>query len=541
MINNKCEHFRVWNRLEGRTRTPDMDEAMKAELYDPLWLLARQWQFGEFQGNDCGTATSLRIACSEKSVKFSRNGQELNIDELPPETAVEAIKPEFDYMDRVEAGVQLKRIINRIEPDSALSVIDQLLEEFPVDCDEADLTDSTMLASFLSISREKAIDGVKYYENYSNTNSPVYREFKVWFEELYSIPDNANVNWNSERLEYSASFNVGNEDRISAKEYYSGNLEWHSFDLEEEGAVRRGTGYEIKEYLPTKLRYGGMPAERFWEIEDYKVDFTNINASKSDITKIVVSEYASLYSNDWLVSPLELSYGVVGTVKSIIIKDNFGEFTYINNNPAQNDNLGWNMFALQNKSPDSEADGLLMFPAIHKVDDSEPIEKVTFKRDEMANMVWAVEEVVPNRLGGGKNGYIKSPDNIDNDLDGELQYQLKTSVPLNWIPFIPVQAGRDNREMILRRGAMPAIVNSEVTKVRPKTNILQPGDIDEPYYLAEEEILKGGITVVSNYQRTRWYNGKTVNWYGYKKIQGNNLKPSGLKFDSLNKKSSLQE
>jgi len=42
----------VWNRLEGRPRTTDFDRALKAEVRDALWMLARQWQFGELRGED---------------------------------------------------------------------------------------------------------------------------------------------------------------------------------------------------------------------------------------------------------------------------------------------------------------------------------------------------------------------------------------------------------------------------------------------------------------------------------------------------------
>ena len=31
-----------------------MDTSLQARIYDPLWLLPRQWQFGEFEGEDNG-------------------------------------------------------------------------------------------------------------------------------------------------------------------------------------------------------------------------------------------------------------------------------------------------------------------------------------------------------------------------------------------------------------------------------------------------------------------------------------------------------
>ena len=42
----------VWNRLEGRPRTRDFERALQAEVRDALWMLSRQWQLGEFAGDD---------------------------------------------------------------------------------------------------------------------------------------------------------------------------------------------------------------------------------------------------------------------------------------------------------------------------------------------------------------------------------------------------------------------------------------------------------------------------------------------------------
>ncbi|MGZ9257735.1 MAG: hypothetical protein ACXW50_25180, partial [Candidatus Binatia bacterium] len=49
-----------WMRLEPRSRDAEMHSSLQARIYDPLWLLARQWQFGEFQGEDNGSPVMAR-------------------------------------------------------------------------------------------------------------------------------------------------------------------------------------------------------------------------------------------------------------------------------------------------------------------------------------------------------------------------------------------------------------------------------------------------------------------------------------------------
>ena len=42
----------AWTRLEPSSVTGDPTPGLEARLHDPLWLLTRQWQFGEFQGDE---------------------------------------------------------------------------------------------------------------------------------------------------------------------------------------------------------------------------------------------------------------------------------------------------------------------------------------------------------------------------------------------------------------------------------------------------------------------------------------------------------
>src|SRR5216683_7264840 len=52
----------TWTRLEPRTRKPEnMTIGLQARVHDPLWFLARQWQLGEFQAEDAGSALSATV------------------------------------------------------------------------------------------------------------------------------------------------------------------------------------------------------------------------------------------------------------------------------------------------------------------------------------------------------------------------------------------------------------------------------------------------------------------------------------------------
>ena len=51
----------TWSRLEPLALTPDLTPGLQALLGDPLWLLGRQWQFGELRGEDGGTPISAVV------------------------------------------------------------------------------------------------------------------------------------------------------------------------------------------------------------------------------------------------------------------------------------------------------------------------------------------------------------------------------------------------------------------------------------------------------------------------------------------------
>ena len=50
-----------WSRLEPRPRSNDLAGTLAARVRDPAWLLARQWQLGEYAGEDAGSPAYMQI------------------------------------------------------------------------------------------------------------------------------------------------------------------------------------------------------------------------------------------------------------------------------------------------------------------------------------------------------------------------------------------------------------------------------------------------------------------------------------------------
>ena len=60
----------IWDRIEPHTRDPRLEEGLQARLADTLWMLARQWQVGEFRGEDA--ASPIHVRCDREPLRSSR-------------------------------------------------------------------------------------------------------------------------------------------------------------------------------------------------------------------------------------------------------------------------------------------------------------------------------------------------------------------------------------------------------------------------------------------------------------------------------------
>ena len=66
----------IRNRVEPRARTQNMKAGLEARVHDPLWLLARQWQVGEFAGRDGGSPVSMEVKSTAASFDRYATGTE---------------------------------------------------------------------------------------------------------------------------------------------------------------------------------------------------------------------------------------------------------------------------------------------------------------------------------------------------------------------------------------------------------------------------------------------------------------------------------
>src|SRR5215217_7446865 len=173
----------TWMRLEPVSRNTEMKASLQARVYDPLWLLARQWQLGEFQGEDNGSPVMARW--QGESARITRyhagavepgssvNAPAYDRGRMPLETLVErepvrSLAPQTTKAEKlrlaVETGLEFLRILDRMAEDQQTSrnYRNDFVREFPfvVPEEQRASLDSASLA-FVELMSSRAADGRK--------------------------------------------------------------------------------------------------------------------------------------------------------------------------------------------------------------------------------------------------------------------------------------------------------------------------------------------------------------------------------------------
>src|SRR5262249_1914407 len=156
------------------------------------------------------------------------------------------------------------------------------------------------------------------------------------------------------------------------------------------------------------VTFRGMPNTRWWAFEDGKTNFGDVKPDTTDLAKLLLIEFGLVYANDWSIVPFTVPMGSIARVEGLAVTNVFGELIWIDaaGSGEDTDWQRWRVFAVSNASKmDVPADtSLLLLPTTPKIQESKPLEEVMLARDEMANMVWAVEKRIPFATGEGKSG-----------------------------------------------------------------------------------------------------------------------------------------
>ena len=567
-------------RLEPDPSQPDVTVGATAPVHDPLWLLARQWQVGEFAGQDGGTPVIARWrGVAAPPTRFVAGP-------IPPDTALQA--PRFDALaapletlieragrplpasadgaDGVRLGVDTGRLFLRLlgQQETSKDYRSGFAAAFAV----PDYADDVLAgldaetAGYLRLHGGRSLDGRRLRGELAGRPMPrgvdvapgdaaeVRAACADWLRlvaSLFADADPAADSWQPQRFEYTASLAARrgadpfDETTLTAHRYDSDTLDWYEFDVN--GEVNLGTtaaeagAVLARTVMPAPVTAPGLPARRFWEFEDGAVNLAALAPAETDLGQVLMIETLSGYGNDWFVIGVDLPAGHLVESRSLVITDTFGVRTLLRplGTPGTASAGGWGMFAhampFDPEAPEGATIRNLLYvaPRLTQPLVGPVVEQVTLARDELANLGWAIEQVVESPLQTPLPLSSARDPEPPGDPDVAPDYHLAQSPPPHWIPLLPVRSGSDE-QISLARGAVLDVNGRRV--VRSVTRLLGGGP-DGALLIPEEEVPVGGLIVQRSYQAARWIDGTLHVWAAHRTRVSPTVPPSGVRFDYL--------
>lgn len=519
----------TWVRLEPQARDADMTPGVEARLHDPLWLLARQWQLGELDGEDGGSAVIARARYDVGRVHAlaAAGGAPAPYDPaaLPLAAAIEAAgragaAPVADVRAQADAGRHLARRLGRARLDAHVPAF---VRAFPIAApdDALDETDRRFVAAV----RGRAPDGdaaaaalrphlpglPPELDVGADTAAvaAVCAQWLAWYDAREVQPP-AGATWKRDRLEYAATLHAslaGREVALDVREHHGRPLDWARFELRDVDASSSPPVRGVAAAVPSTVAYRGMPARRYWELEDGAVDWNAVDAGPGDAARMLLVDFAIVFSDDWSIIPIDVDADTLVRVTSLVVTDTFGVRTRVDAAAGGR----WRMFTC-----DAEGAPVLFAAAPPPPLAGPTLDEVIVVADEQANVAWAIERASARADGDGRT---VPADAVPPAPDGETpRYRLGTHVPAGWHPLVP----RADRR--LGRARVPGLDRA------PRTALV--AGLRE---LAADELATGVARLSSRYRLARRADGRVFVWRAYDRETAPrvSMPPSGLVFDTV--------
>jgi hypothetical protein len=587
-----------WTRLEPQCTDADIGTSSGARVFDPLWMLTRQWQMGEFQAEDAGTPVQARVRATSAMLTRRYSGELPKPTGGPGSTAVAA--PAYDptrtplevLVERrrmraadasdvrmltfaVEAGLHFLRMLElqSLSKSYRSAFLTRLALQPLTQASSALVDDAT--SRYMQSMVGRAPDGRQLADLLRTTGAAqlvldtalnietadrqkvqqAATAWLAWYDSMYSEPTGPTDDaWNPPHLEYALSVgtrlsaNAQDDMTFSATEI-DGPIDWSSFDVNTQASLTTTADQSftsiVEATIPAPVNFPGVPAPRFWEMEDARIAYGLVPVGPTDLAHLVMIEYASSYGNDWFVVPLSLPVGSVTRVDSLVVTDTFGVRSLVR--PIGDPAIPPAHFSLwQSAYKDPPFFGaakivtnrFFLPPTLSRTMDSAPLEDVLFMRDEMANLAWAIERTVESPIEQPAQRY-EAPDAVPSQSPSDVtntdlpRYLLSSYVPPNWIPLLPVQLQLPNTPgQILSRLKLGAVLQPDVKKkvhaatgevLLPLANLL----------LYDEEVPREGARITRQRRLARWTDGSTWLWTSFRNQVGRGEGASALKFDQI--------
>ena len=564
-------------RVEPVSITGDPAPGAEARVADAAWMLGRQWQFGELTGEDAGSVVAVHVRSQALPVTAwaplgAGAGGNDALDAAAwrpwrPGAVLEELVQHVPALgigqglrQRAEAGAQL---VEQLAEAGEGLLADRLTADYPLalapdprapEEPPAGETESQRASRLAAIAARDALDpqgrrllnvlrgavpdggavlavlAAGEPEWLGSASAAARDAVAAWREWAGGTPD-AGGAWSGERLEYRFALRFGDDDHAvvtRCTQFGAATVRWSDLEWVDgaagtlpEGAPPGAPIESRATLLATPLRYPGMPVDRYWQLEDGRVDLGALEAQPHDLARLCLAEFAMTSGDDWLSVPVDGLLGAINQVQDVTLQDNFGDTSQV----AEFSDPAFTMFRVTTAGG-RLLPGIVLPPVAADLMAGAAVEEVLFLRDETANMAWAIEQTVQGRSGDPRSRASEprpAPDKWPEGLDpNDRVYRLQTPIPAHWIPLVPFAP--EPGSVVLRKGALLR----EGQPVRPEGVTLRP----TPLTLPGEELPREGVQLRAVPVLARCADGRYARWVAYRVRTGRGEASSRLAWDA---------
>jgi hypothetical protein len=501
--------WEFYQRLEPARPGEDLERGFRAEIADPAWLLGRQWQLGEHQGEDASTPVVVRMEAAYEPIESAKD----------------------DPRGRAPTRVPAEAIVES-EPDDWWTLGRRIRLGRAVAPSLGDPPDEDHLFGALPPPYERfagAVDGLAVHRDADFRDHPAFAGVPV------AAPDR----WRDDRLSHGAEFPVAG-GLLRLRDHDGGDVDWFSADAE---------GVDPKAFRkvhiqPSRLRYPGAPLPRWWQIEDGHVDIGGFPPDRSHPATLLLIDLVVSHSDDWFTFPLKPdpekpSSGVVVTMRATEVLDDFGQWWPLAVPAGEREPVDpaarlaaepWSLFRTQGL----DRRALVVWPTAATPLSGPLLDDVVLGVDEDANLLWAVELRA--------EGAVLAPDAEATAAVGEttptgsreFEYLPSTTLPPHWHPY------RVERDVNPRRFRQGLVADLKTTPPKPREGPRSPllrGGPETGHELLPAAVPSHGLRLERRFVLARATDGTPALWVQRRRVPLLAGPVSHLRFDVLAERS----
>ena len=209
-----------------------------------------------------------------------------------------------------------------------------------------------------------------------------------------------------------------------------------------------------------------MPDPRWWNLEDARFNWSDVDIDRRDLGQMLVVDFMLVQGTDWFMVPLGHEVGGLVTVDQLLVRDVFGELHA--RRPGRRDAgrppSRWSMFSTARGAGHGVAEYFMLPPSASARHGRRPGAGGGPLRPRRAGQPGLGDRGGrPRTPPVGPAPGVNAPSTTASGApardptDAPLWYRLQTTVPVNWIPFVPVQVDAARRAVALQRGRHAAV------------------------------------------------------------------------------------